>query len=55
MAAKEGKEDFILEHHEEVIKRYSRMAADVKELLDAGSGEEDEILEFEPQDEDYFQ
>ncbi len=55
MAAKEGKEDFILEHHEEVIKRYSRMAADVKELLDAGLGEDDEILEFEPQDEDYFQ
>ena len=31
------------------------MAADVKELLDAGLGEDDEILEFEPQDEDYFQ
>jgi len=49
-AAREQKEDYIVDHHEDVIKNYSRIAADIKEQFNLNS-DEDEILEFEPEDE----
>ena len=52
MAAKEKKEDYIIDNHEEVIKQYSRVAADIKEQFNVGSAEGDDILEFEPEDGD---
>ena len=52
MAAKEGREEFILENHEEVIKHYSRITTDIREQLNVDTGDDDEILEFEPESED---
>ena len=51
MAAKEQKEDYIVDNHEDVIKNYSRIAADIKEQFNLGS-DEDEVLEFEPEDDE---
>lgn len=50
MAAKEEKEDFITDNHEEVIKIYSRVTADIKDQFNVGSKDDDEVLEFEPED-----
>ena len=52
MAAKEKKEDYILDHHEEVIKQYSSVASDIKEQFNVGSAIDDEVLEFAPEDHD---
>ena len=49
-AAREQKEDFLIDHHESVIKKYARAAADIKEQF--GLDSEDEVFEFEPEDED---
>ena len=51
MAAKEQKEDYIVDNHEDVIKNYSRIAADIKEQFNLGS-DDDEVLEFEPEDDE---
>ena len=51
MAAKELKADFITDNHEQVLMDYSRYAAEIKEKLNAGSDEDDEVFEFEPEDE----
>ena len=51
MAAKEQKTDFITENHEQVLMDYSRYAAEIKEKLNVGSDEDDEVFEFEPEDE----
>ena len=51
MAAKEQKAGFITENHEQVLMDYSRYAAEIKEKLNAGSDDDDEVFEFEPEDE----
>ncbi|MCR5328470.1 MAG: response regulator [Saccharofermentans sp.] len=52
MAAKEKKEEYIVEHHEEVIKQYSRVAADIKDQFREGSVTDDDVLEFAPENDD---
>ncbi|MBR4947324.1 MAG: response regulator [Clostridiales bacterium] len=51
MAAKEQKEEFITDNHDQVMMDYSRYAAEIKEKLNVGSDEDDEVFEFEPEDE----
>ena len=52
VAAKEKKEEYIVDHHEEVIKQYSRVAADIRDQFKAGSVTDDDVLEFAPEDDD---
>ena len=53
MAAKENEEGFILENHEDMIRDYGRIAADIKDHLlsdEDGSGDDD-VFEFAPENE----
>ena len=51
-AAKETGEEFILGHHEEMIKDYSRITADIKEqLLSEEDSLDDDVFEFSPESE----
>ena len=49
MAAKEQKETFIIDNHEQVLMDYARFAAEIKEKFNVNSND-DEIFEFEPED-----
>ena len=50
MAAKGNEETFILEHHEQMIRDYGRITADIREqLLSQESDEDDDVFEFEPE------
>ena len=49
MAAKEQKETFIIDNHEQVLMDYARFAAEIKEKFNVNS-DDDEIFEFEPED-----
>ncbi len=52
MAAKENNEVFILENHEQMIRDYGRISAEVKNnLLESDEGEDGDIFEFEPENE----
>ena len=49
-AAKGNEETFILEHHEQMIRDYGRITADLREqLLSQESDEDDDVFEFEPE------
>ena len=49
-AAKGNEETFILEHHEQMIRDYGRITADIREqLLSQESDEDDDVFEFEPE------
>ena len=51
-AAKENGEEFILGHHEEMIRDYSRITADIKEqLLSEEDSVDDDVFEFSPESE----
>ncbi len=51
-AAKENGEEFILGHHEEMIRDYSRITADIKEqLLSEEDSLDDDVFEFSPESE----
>ncbi len=53
MAAKENEEGFILENHEDMIRDYGRIAADIKDhlLSDEGGSGDDDVFEFAPENE----
>ncbi|MBO4682007.1 MAG: response regulator [Clostridiales bacterium] len=49
-AAKQNDENFILENHEQMIKDYGRITADIREqLLSDDKDEDDDVFEFEPE------
>ena len=49
-AAKGNEESFILDHHEQMVRDYGRITADIREqLLSGDSDEEDDVFEFEPE------
>ncbi|MBR3033164.1 MAG: response regulator [Clostridiales bacterium] len=50
MAAKEEKEEFIAENHYALMTHYGKVAKVIKDVL--GEKEEEEILEFDPMDEE---
>ena len=52
MAAKENEEGYILENHENMIRDYGRITANIKDLLlsDEDSGDDD-VFEFAPESE----
>ena len=51
MAAKNNEENFILENHEQMIRDYGRVTANIKDLLLSEDEDEDgDVLEFEPDD-----
>lgn len=51
MAAKNNEENFILENHEQMIRDYGRITANIKDLLLSEDEDEDgDVLEFEPDD-----
>ena len=53
MAAKENEEGFILENHEDMIRDYGRIAADIKDhlLSDEDGFGDDDVFEFAPENE----
>ncbi len=51
MAAKEQKEDFITDNHEQVLMKYQRFTAEIKDKLGVKTDEDDEIFEFAPENE----
>ena len=49
-AAKQNDENFILENHEQMIKDYGRITADIREQLLSDEKDADEdVFEFEPE------
>ena len=49
MAAKNNEENFILENHEQMIRDYGRITANIKDMLLSDDEDEDgDVLEFEP-------
>ena len=49
-AAKQNDENFIIENHEQMIKDYGRITADIREQILSGDKDEDEdVFEFEPE------
>ena len=52
MAAKENNETYILENHENMIRDYGRITANIKDqLLSDESGTDDDVFEFAPESE----
>lgn len=53
MAAKENEEGFILENHEDMIRDYGRITADIKDhlLSDESGSDDDDVFEFAPENE----
>ena len=50
MAAKNNEENFILENHEQMIRDYGRITADIREqLLSDDSVSDNDVFEFEPE------
>jgi len=50
MAAKNNEENFILENHEQMIRDYGRITADIREqLLTEDSDPDNDVFEFEPE------
>lgn len=50
LAAKGNEEPFILDHHEQMVRDYGRITADIREqLLSGESDEEEDVFEFEPE------
>lgn len=51
-AAKENNEAYILENHENMIRDYGRISANIKDqLLSEESGIDDDVFEFAPESE----
>jgi CheY-like chemotaxis protein/HPt (histidine-containing phosphotransfer) domain-containing protein len=52
MAAKNNEENYILDNHEQMIRDYGRITANIRELLlTEDSGGDDDVLEFAPESE----
>lgn len=52
MAAKNNEESYILDNHEQMVRDYGRITAEIRDkLLGDGTGEDDDVLEFEPENE----
>lgn len=53
MAAKENEEGFIIENHEDMIRDYGRITADIKDhlLSDESGSDDDDVFEFAPENE----
>ena len=49
MSAKNNEENYILENHEQMIRDYGRITAEIRdELLSDENGDDDDVFEFEP-------
>jgi hypothetical protein len=49
-AAKQNDANYILENHEQMIKDYGRITADIREqILSDDKDEDDDVFEFEPE------
>jgi HPt (histidine-containing phosphotransfer) domain-containing protein len=52
MAAKNNEENYILDNHEQMIRDYGRITANIRELLLTEDSEgDDDVLEFAPESE----
>ena len=50
MASKNNEENYILENHEQMIRNYGRITADIREQIMSGDDAEDnDVFEFEPE------
>ena len=50
MSAKNNEENYILENHEQMIRDYGRITADIREqLLSEDESEDNDVFEFEPE------